>query len=77
MVAHFTMRTYGVNEEFRFVESIWLHRKSRQSRFFSERPILHHTCATYSELSSYVSTIGEHRAQYDFIERWDVYNNSG
>ena len=29
MVAHFTMRTYG---PFRFVEGIWLHRKSRQIR---------------------------------------------
>ena len=24
MVAHFTMRIYGVNRVFRFVESIWL-----------------------------------------------------
>ena len=29
MVAHFTMRTYGVNQAFRFDEDIWLHRKSR------------------------------------------------
>ena len=34
MVAHFTLRTYGVNQEFRFVEGIWLHRKSSQIRFF-------------------------------------------
>ena len=26
------MRTYGVNQVFRFVEGIWLHRKSRQIR---------------------------------------------
>ena len=32
MVAHFTMRTYGVNQAFSFVEGIWLHRKSRQIR---------------------------------------------
>ena len=32
MVAHITMRTYGLNEAFRFVESSWLHRKSRQIR---------------------------------------------
>ena len=32
MVAHFPMRTYGVNQAFRFVEGIWLHRKSRQIR---------------------------------------------
>ena len=34
MVAHFTIRTYGVNQEFRFGEGIWLHRKSRQIGFF-------------------------------------------
>ena len=35
MFAHFTMRTYGlVKHEFRFVEGIWLHRKSSQNRFF-------------------------------------------
>ena len=34
MVAHLTMRTHGVNQGFRFVEGIWLHRKSRQIRFF-------------------------------------------
>ena len=34
MVDHFTMRTHGVNQAFRFVEGIWLHRKSRQIRFF-------------------------------------------
>ena len=32
MIAHFTMRMYGVNQEFRFVEDIWLHRKSCQIR---------------------------------------------
>ena len=30
MVAHFTLRTHGVNQAFRFVEGIWLHRKSHQ-----------------------------------------------
>ena len=29
-VAHFTIRTYGVNQAIRFVEGIWLYRKSRQ-----------------------------------------------
>ena len=28
MIVHFTMRTYGVNQAFGFVEIIWLHRKS-------------------------------------------------
>ena len=36
MVAHFTIRTNGVNKAFRFVEGIWLHRKSRQIRLFLE-----------------------------------------
>ena len=30
----FSMRTYGVNQEFRFAEGVWLHRKGRQIRFF-------------------------------------------
>ena len=34
IVAHLTMRTYGVNQAFRFVEDIWFHRKSRQIHFF-------------------------------------------
>ena len=37
MVAHFTMRTLGVNQEFRFDEGFWLHQKSHQIRFFSEK----------------------------------------
>ena len=41
MVADFTMRTHGVNRAFRFVEEIWLHRKSRQIRFFfSEKDLV-------------------------------------
>ena len=34
MVDQTTLRTYGVNQVFRFVKGIWLHRKSLQSRFF-------------------------------------------
>ena len=56
MVAHFTNRAYGVNQEFQFVKGIWLQRKSRQIRFFLKRPILLYTCATCSELPSYTST---------------------
>ena len=40
MVAHFIMRTPGVNQAFRFVEGIWLHRKSRQIRFFLEKDLV-------------------------------------
>ena len=29
------VRAYGMNQVFRFVTGIWLHRKSRQIRFFS------------------------------------------
>ena len=35
--AHFTLRTYGVNQVFRFVEGTWLHRKSLQILFFFEK----------------------------------------
>ena len=60
MVAHLTMRTYGVNQEFLFVERIWLHQKSRQIRFFFSRkiPFLHHACATCSEHPSNIKTMG-------------------
>ena len=37
MVAHLTVRTHGVNQGIRFVEGIWLHRKSRQIQFFSRK----------------------------------------
>ena len=58
MVPHLTMRTNGVKQEFRFVKGIWLHRKIRYIRKKNQkRPILHHTCATYSELPSYISTM--------------------
>ena len=39
MVAHLTMRTHGVNQALRFVEGIWLHRKSRQIHFFFSEKI--------------------------------------
>ena len=41
MVAYFTMRTHGVNQAFRLVEGIWLHRKSHQIRFFSEEDLVY------------------------------------
>ena len=40
MVAHFTTRTHGVNQAFRFVEGIWLHRKICQIRFFFRKKTL-------------------------------------
>ena len=42
MVAHFIMRTYGLNQTFRFVEGILVHRKSLQIRFFFSDIQLHH-----------------------------------
>mgnify|MGYP001336334235 CR=1 FL=1 len=57
-MVHLTMLTYGVNQEFRFFEGIWLHRKIRQFQlFFSEKIFLHHMRATCSELPSYISTM--------------------
>ena len=53
------MRTYGVNQAFRFDEGIRLHRKSRPIRdLFRKRTILHHTCTIFSELPAYISTVG-------------------
>ena len=40
------------------LKAIWLHRNSRQIRQKKrKRPILHHTCVTWSELTSYISTM--------------------
>ena len=41
-----SLRALGVNQGFRFVEGIWLHRKSSQIRFFSRKlPIFYRTYA--------------------------------
>ena len=43
MVALIIMRAYRANKEFRFVECIWLHRKSRRIKSFfwgQKKPIL-------------------------------------
>ena len=57
MVDQKTVRTYAVNQVFRFVECIWLQRQSRQMRKgFRKRPVLLHTRATCSELPSYGDT---------------------
>ena len=57
MEAQNTVRTYGLNQVFRFVKGIWLHRNSRIIFFSRKRPILLHMCATCSELPSYISTM--------------------
>ena len=41
MVAHFTIRAHGVNQAFRFVEGIWLHRKCHQIRFFFGKDLVY------------------------------------
>ena len=60
MVARFTMRTHGINQAFRFVEGIWLHRKSHEIWFFflKKMPCLHDTCATWNEQPSNIKTMG-------------------
>ena len=58
MVVQNTVRTYGVNKVFQFVEGTWLHRKSRQIRkCFRKRPILLHARTTCCELPSYTFTM--------------------
>ena len=37
MFAHFTMRTHGENQAFRYLEGILLHRKCHQIGFFFEK----------------------------------------
>jgi len=44
MVAHFTMRTYGVNQAFQFIEGIWLHRKESNPGFISNKA----NCTSYA-----------------------------
>ena len=51
MVAQNTVRTYGLNHAFGYIERVV------KSDFFSQkRPILLHKCATKSELPSYIRT---------------------
>ena len=52
MVAHFTIRTHGVNEAFRFVEGIWLHRKIYQTRFFFSKKDLVYFIRAQREMSN-------------------------
>ena len=41
MVAQNKVCTHRGNQAFRFIEGIWLHRKSPQIRFFSERNLFY------------------------------------
>ena len=54
------MRTYGVNQVFRFVEGIWLRRQGCQIlNIFRNRPALLHKCAECFKLPSYIRTMGK------------------
>ena len=54
MVAHFTMRTHGVNQAFQFVEGIWLHRKSHQFRLFFRNKDLVYLIRAQREMSNHL-----------------------
>ena len=62
MVAQNTMRTYGVNHVIRFVEGIWLQRKSRQIYFFTLY------VPTYSKLPSYIITTRTIKIVFNYTE---------
>ena len=74
MVAHFTMRAYGVNQVVRFVKDIWLHRKNRQTDFFYGKDILLHTCAKCSEIPSYIRTMASLALLMIVHEKFDLDN---
>ena len=63
MVAHFTMRTHGVNQAFRFIEGIWLHRKSHQIRFFFSEKDLVYIIRAQREMGNHL--IYKHHAEID------------
>ena len=55
MLAHNKVRENRVNQVFRFVEGIWLHRKSRQIREETEKAYF--TSYVRNMLPSYISTM--------------------
>ena len=67
MVAHFTMRTYGIHQEVRFVEGIC--KLSSNPKYLS---ILHHTCAICPEIPSFISTMSPqlHPDVWLLLIRW-------
>ena len=57
MVAHSTMRIYGVDlRRFDLSKAFGSIERVVKSKKVRKRPILHHACATCSELPSYLST---------------------
>ena len=70
MVAHSTVRTYGVIKVFQFVEGIWLHRKSRCIRFFFGKDVYYfiraqHDLSLYNYDDQYEDLI------FDLKEKWN------
>ena len=57
------MLNYGVNLAFLFVKGIWLHRKSRPIRFFSEKDLC-------SDLPSYISTMGSAKMKLILLQKF-------
>ena len=53
MVAHYAMRTHGVNQAFRFVEGIWLHREIHQIQFFFRKGLVY-TIRAQHEMSNHL-----------------------
>ena len=69
MVAHFNMRTYGVNQTF----LCYIERVVKAQEKNRKRPISHHTCATCSKLPPYISTMGNpgKGRRYNEMSGWD------
>ena len=58
MVAHFTMRKYGLNQDFDLLKAYdYIERVVASDFFFRKSPFLHHTCATCSEQPSHIKTM--------------------
>ena len=57
MAAHFTMRSYGVNQKFRLLKAFGYIERVVKSDLFRKLTTLHLTCVTCSELPSYVITM--------------------
>ena len=58
MVAQNTVRTYGINQVFRFIEGIWFHQNGRQIRIFSEKTYFTScTMVQYKNLTHHLAKI--------------------
>ena len=58
MVAHFTMRTYGVIRNFDLIKAFgYIERVVKSDSFFGKYILSHYACATCSEQSSYIKTM--------------------